>query len=105
MEEKAKKRRQIDERKYICATAREVKLAKQAKKRLEKDEERLTRAANKQLQTDIKQIQQSKEKVIQPTVIENKEDNNAVSPIEVVVSEYRVTERGRKVTLPQRFCT
>jgi hypothetical protein len=103
MQEKAEKRRQIEERKSMRATAREIKLAEQAQKRCEREDKRLSRAANRQLQIDIQQREQSKERVIQPIVPEKEEDNSAVSIDEVQESESRVTGRGRKVTLPQRF--
>ena len=80
-----------------------MKLAKQAKKRFEKNEERIALAADKQLQTDIEQVQQSKEKDIQSTVIENEGDGCSASLIEVVESQHMVTRRGRKVAIPQRF--
>jgi len=82
-----------------------MKLAEQAKKRFERNEERIARAADKQLQNSVKQVQQSKEKDIQSTVIENKGDNSSASMIEVVESQYRVTGRGRRVAIPQRFRT
>ena len=105
MQEKAEKRRQIEERKSMRVTAREMKLAEQAKRRQEREDERISRAASKQLQFDHQQRDQNTKRAIPPLVIENEQDDSMPSPVEEQETEYRVTGRGRRVTLPQRFRT
>ena len=102
MQGKAEKRRQIEERKRLRATAREMKLDEQAKRRQEREDDRMTRAANNQLQIDHHREQDTRNAIL-PPVIANAQDNSILSQVEVQEVEHRVTGRGRRVQLPQRF--
>ena len=104
VEEKNEKRRQVEKRKKTRALAWEIKLAEQAEKRQQKDEEKLARKVEKQLQSNIKQMKQSNKKVMM-TATQSESDGDNVLPIEAVESPKKVTSHGCKVQLPQKFCT
>ncbi|OAL52268.1 hypothetical protein IQ07DRAFT_505322 [Pyrenochaeta sp. DS3sAY3a] len=103
-ERKAKKALQLQNRKDIRASAREIRLQDQAKKKAEKEERKVTREVQKQLQNNIKsskkgkRIASKKEPPVEPVD----------EAVEAVVVEYPTSSKsrsGRNINPPQRYLT
>ena len=92
----------LEERKRMRATAKEIRLQEQQKKKAQQEKVKMAQQAEQQLKNDLKQSRKGKSKVITPRL---------PSPIEIVDNEASdvntrpipARSRRRQINLPKRY--
>ncbi|KAF2174339.1 hypothetical protein K469DRAFT_801916 [Zopfia rhizophila CBS 207.26] len=102
-EEKAEKKRLLEERKAARAIEQEERATEKKRKRIEKEEAKLAREADKDFKNVSKQANKSGRKIIEAIVTDSDEEIEGASVDEVVEATPAHSRRGRKIVLLQRY--